>query len=60
MIDTGAAQPSNGLPYNAPKTVVLLSNLIHHITKIDPMTPHTLVQETLDELRFDAMTGLTV
>jgi len=60
VMDTGVAQPSNGLPHNAPKVVVESSNLIHHITKIDPMTPHMLVKETIDGFRFDAVNGLNV
>ena len=60
VMDTGVAQPSNSLPHNAPRVVVKVGNLIHHITKIDPMAPHMLVQETVNNLCFDAVTGLSV
>ena len=53
MMDLGVAQPSNSLPHNGAKNVVESSNLLHHITKLEPMTPHLLDQETIDSLRFE-------
>ena len=57
MIDQGVSQLNNGLHHNAPRTMVQSGNLLHHITKIEPMNPSLLNQSYLDGIRFDVMNG---
>ena len=45
VMDQNVDQPSNGLPHNAPKTMIQSRTLIHHITKLEPMMPTELSQE---------------
>ena len=59
-MDTSVAQPSNSLPHNAPKNVVMSSNLLHHITKIEPMMPEKLDEEYIDSERFDVLKSFDV
>jgi hypothetical protein len=40
VLDQGADQPNNGLPYNAARTTVESGMLKHHIVKIVPMKPY--------------------
>ena len=60
VMDQNVDQPSNGLAHNAPKTMIQSGTLIHHVTKLEPMTPTALFQEYIDLLRFDVTVGFDV
>ena len=55
--DLGVDQPST---FNAPKTMVQSGTIIHHVTRVDPMTPHLIDKNHLDSLKFNTTNGFVV
>ena len=55
--DQGVDQAAS---FNAPKTMVQSGTIIHHVTRVDPMTPHLIDKTHLDSLKFDTTNGFVV
>ena len=55
--DQGVDQPSDGLPHNAARVLVQSGTLNYHITRIDPMIPHSIEMGCLENLKFDVKTA---
>ena len=53
VMDQGVAQPSQGLPHNAARSMVTSGSLTHHITRLDPMKPSLVSQDYLSRIQFD-------
>lgn len=60
VLDQGVDQPNNGLPYNAPRTMVESGNLNHHIVRLIPMHPVQIEMERINTMKFNSVTGFQV
>ena len=60
VMDQGVAQPSHGLPHNAPRAMVASGKLTYHITWLDPMKPSLISLEHLSEIQFDTEKGFEI
>ena len=59
-MDQNVSRPSNGLPHNAPETIVQSRILIHHVIEIDPMKSGIFNQGIYDANRLNILTGFDV